>query len=469
MRMKKLRNGDCGTGGLVAGLLWLAVGISVFLFGIVYGSIMVKKELFPYKQIKPFYSVFARESAPPQQERSTKLSGRWRPAGTAAQQSQNLTDQQQAEIDKLISLGYVSGSQPSPEFSGITAYDSVLAQPGYNLFTSGHAPAAYLIDMDGQVLHQWQCDFWKVWPEAKLRKKEGDRDTQFFRRAYLYENGDILAIYDWLGLVKLDKDSNVLWSYFGWSHHDLCVADNGNIFVLDQESKVIPRINAEHPSRDEFITVLSPEGTVVKRVSLLEALERSAYAPILQRMPKWGDILHTNTIEVLDGRLEHLNPAFKKGNVLVCYRALETIAVVDMATEKVVWALVGRWYRQHQPTVLENGRMLLFNNEAGENSSEVIEFDPFTQEVFWSYVGTATTPFYSMTCGSNIRLPNGNTLITESDNGRAFEVTPDKTIVWEFVNPYRAVHPKNNTELIATLFEMIRLPPDFPLDWLNSQ
>ena len=33
------------------------------------------------------------------------------------------------------------------------------------------------------------------------------------------------------------------------------------------------------------------------------------------------------------------------------------------------------------------------------------------------------------------RLPNGNTLITESDKGRAFEVTHAGEVVWEFWNP----------------------------------
>ena len=33
------------------------------------------------------------------------------------------------------------------------------------------------------------------------------------------------------------------------------------------------------------------------------------------------------------------------------------------------------------------------------------------------------------------RLANGNTLITESERGRVFEVTADKEIVWRFVNP----------------------------------
>jgi hypothetical protein len=67
-------------------------------------------------------------------------------------------------------------------------------------------------------------------------------------------------------------------------------------------------------------------------------------------------------------------------------------------------------------------------------------------------------------CGAARRLQNGNTLITESDNGRAFEVTEDGSIVWEFVNPERA---GDEGQYVATLFEMVRVPEGFPMDWLK--
>ena len=59
-------------------------------------------------------------------------------------------------------------------------------------------------------------------------------------------------------------------------------------------------------------------------------------------------------------------------------------------------------------------------------------------------------------------FPNGNTLVTESDAGRAFEVTPSGEIVWEFLSPWRAGEAG---ELVATLFEVVRLPPDFDTSW----
>ncbi len=112
---------------------------------------------------------------------------------------------------------------------------------------------------------------------------------------------------------------------------------------------------------------------------------------------------------------------------------------------------------------MENGHLLLFNNGGPRKASSVLELDPATGEMVWEYHGSAQAPFYSETCGTAERLPNGDTLITESDSGRAFEVTPRGEIVWEFWNPERA-GPEG--EFIATLFEVVHLPLK-PLEWLK--
>ena len=48
------------------------------------------------------------------------------------------------------------------------------------------------------------------------------------------------------------------------------------------------------------------------------------------------------------------------------------------------------------------------------------------------------------------------------DLSGAFEVTADKRIVWEYISPFRA---GDEQQLIATLFDLVRLPPDFPIEW----
>ncbi len=41
-------------------------------------------------------------------------------------------------------------------------------------------------------------------------------------------------------------------------------------------------------------------------------------------------------------------------------------------------------------------------------------------------------------------MPNGNTFILEGAKGRFFEVTPERKIVWEYLNPYHGdIHELN--------------------------
>ena len=73
----------------------------------------------------------------------------------------------------------------------------------------------------------------------------------------------------------------------------------------------------------------------------------------------------------------------------------------------------------------------------------------------WEQTEQTAPPFFSGTMGAAHRMPNGNTLIIESDNGRVFEVTAEHETVWEFHNPHRA---GERNELIAVVFDMFRLP-----------
>ena len=66
----------------------------------------------------------------------------------------------------------------------------------------------------------------------------------------------------------------------------------------------------------------------------------------------------------------------------------------------------------------------------------MIEINPATDQIVWKYQDKPTWNFFSPRMGIAQRLPNGNTLITESSFGRFFEVTSQGEIVWEYVNPF---------------------------------
>jgi hypothetical protein len=318
--------------------------------------------------------------------------------------------------------------------------------------------------MQGDVLHRWRYEFKDVWQDYPAGNEFPS--TTFWRRAYLYPNGDLLAIFDGLGMIKLDRDSRLLWAHPGREHHDLEVLPDGRIYVLTREARLIPQIHPEEPILEDFVSILTPEGQELERISILESFRSSPYwQPWQERMAKAGYTLGANTLEVLDGSIADRAPAFRAGNVLVSLLTVDTIGVIDLEQRKFVWARTGGFMAQHDPTVLPNGNLMVFDNQGDRGRSRVFEVDPVQGGVSWFYAGSPDRPFFSKTCGVAQRLPNGNTLITESDGGRAFEVTQDKAIVWEFYNPHRG---GTEDEYIATLFELVRLPADLPRDWARK-
>ena len=121
---------------------------------------------------------------------------------------------------------------------------------------------------------------------------------------------------------------------------------------------------------------------------------------------------------------------------------------------------------EHDAEIVGPARMLLFDNRDSRGRSAVEEYTLPKMRRAWQYDGTDGDPFYSHTCGTSQRLANGNTLITESDNGRALEVTPDGTKVWEFYTPERA---GDHDEYIATLFEVQRIDDTDVEPWLQRK
>mgnify|MGYP000485174750 CR=1 FL=1 len=152
------------------------------------------------------------------------------------------------------------------------------------------------------------------------------------------------------------------------------------------------------------------------------------------------------------------------GRVLLSFREIGTIAILDPDREEIVWATRGPWLRQHDPDLLASGNILLFDNQGyvGPGGiTRVIEFDPASQQIVWQYAGTPEHPFESEVRSSQARLANGNTLITESDGGRLFEVAANGDIVWNWVNPVRGQRKGDSREVIPIVSWAERIDPGF--------
>ena len=383
--------------------------------------------------------------------------GLWR---KARKPNRPISDAERRRMEELAALPYLSGYVEAPMEQDVVLYDPERAHNGYNLYNSGHRPEASLIDMEGRSLHTWTLAKDAVWPEERTRKM-----AFYWRRVFLYPNGDLLVVFNSYGMLKLDKNSNLLWKYTRGCHHDLEVTADGNIYVLYREPVVLEGYNDDEPVLPDGVVVLSPDGEPLEEYWILDYFQNSSYAYMLEWIPSdVVDVLHANSVRVFDGSLEHLSSLYKEGNILIALRKIDVVAIIDPDQRSIVWAASGiengLWHRQHDPRVLANGNMLLFDNRGRGpvERTNILEFAPLTLRVHWQYSGTAETPLYSRTLGASHRLPNGNTLISESNYGRAIEVTQDGEIVWEFINPHRA---GDDDELIATLFEMQRIEYDY--------
>jgi hypothetical protein len=120
----------------------------------------------------------------------------------------------------------------------------------------------------------------------------------------------------------------------------------------------------------------------------------------------------------------------RNARVATCATGAPAVHRSDPDSGKVVWAARGPWHAQHDPSFRDNRHLLLFDNLGSPAGSRVLEYDLRTHAFPWSYPGETGTPFFSRIRGMCQRLPNGNTLIVNSDGGEVFEVTPAREDVW---------------------------------------
>ena len=320
--------------------------------------------------------------------------------------------------------------------TGLIHYAPQHSFRGYTLLTTNRGGThANLIDMEGKVCHRWQA------PEG-------------INYAYLLANGNLLlrtasngrateghpappgAVAD--AVLELDWDSNVVWeTRLPLLHHDFERLPNGNTLLLCWEpmpAELTPKVLGGFSVADDPCQML---GDVVKEVSSSGAL--------VYEWKSWEYLdLEEDIICPLEGRKEftHQNAlsVTEDGDLLVSYRQTSTIGIVDKSTGVFKWKWgPGFLSHQHNPTYLDNGNVLVFDNgphRRGVSYSRIIEINPSDDEIIWEYLGDPPISFFSYHISGCERLSNGNTLITEGAPGRIFEITRGKEIVWEYINPF---------------------------------
>jgi hypothetical protein len=344
-------------------------------------------------------------------------------------------------VEQLRALGYADVGEALPDDAavGVVHHDPERAQPGLTLYTDAKACATHLMDMAGEIHHSWTRTPCYRWDNSVLLPN-GDllvstRETKGAGR----QEADAARF-----LLRLAWDGTVRWRVPLRVHHDADWTPRQQIVAMTHSFRRLPEVNESVPVRDHELTLLSPSGKTLDRLSLWDAIHAAEQPIPLQPVQprrfegsREIDLFHSNSVEWMrQPGLVGSHPLFRDDSVLVCIRNQDLLLLLDWSERRVIWSWgAGELSGPHDATLLPSGNILAFDNGLGRDWSRVIELDPRANRIVWEYRADEPQQFYSRTRGASQRLRNGNTLVTESEKGRVFELTPDGDTVWDFVNP----------------------------------
>jgi hypothetical protein len=409
------------------------------------------------------------------------------------------------------------------------------AFPGCTLINTMNSKKAYLIDLEGRVVHTWQAD------------------TNSVHCAYFLKNGHLLRPADLGGAEKAfgggpgahgriqeyTWEGELVWDFKlindkQLSHHDVTRMPNGNILMIVWDKKSAQEAIAAGRKKELVGNYLLPDsivevrptgkttGEVVWEWHLWDHLVQDhdssltnygnvadhpelvdlnyvhdTMAPVLAKKDGVDKLKSIGYVGSPKSRSERVNPDWTHFNsvsynaeldqIMVSAHEFSEIWIIDHGTTKAEAAaheggrqgkggdLLYRWgnprvyragtladqrlFAQHDAHWIPRGlpgagHVLVFNNGPRRPDGTYSSVDEIVLPVdekgryprqpgtpygpdkaIWSYSAPKKADFYSSFISGAHRLPNGNTQICSGANGTVFEVTPDKRIVWKYVNP----------------------------------
>jgi len=339
--------------------------------------------------------------------------------------------------------------------TGVTIYNKTEAYDGYTSFASTDIEGSsivYIIDMKGNILHEWHINGSTI-------------NNLVFKNGHILSNIRLKGKCPVMGCVQVieerDWDGNVVWQYKNNKLHHLAEPmTNGNIITIEWDllpKAFINYVKGGIPGTElenntiytDVIKIVNRNNEVVWEWHPYKHLNVSDWSlNSAENRKYWPNI---NRIDYLPEG----NPFNGKKSLLVSFRATDSLGIIDMKTKEIVW----KWGKdilahQHDPQLLKNGNIIVFDNGflrpnvgdpyTSNSFSRVIEINPRVKKIVWEYDGTIPNHmmgfgFYSFIGGFVEKLPNDNTLITETTTGRIFEVNKKGDIVWEYVHPKAGV------------------------------
>ena len=381
--------------------------------------------------------------------------------------------------------------------TGTTIYAPDRAWNGYTVLSPLATPAVVVIDMNGNVVKQWEG----------YNNSAGGPARVFPGGIVVAASGARPPHQESLELIQRDFEGKVVWQFSKneqiktregttiWSarqHHDWQreshpagyytpesppAVEGGNTLILTHADRMQPNV-ADVLLEDDRLIEVSWNGDTVWEWLASDHIDELGFAPDARKAIKAArsfnkargsfDWLHINSATYVGPNqwFDQGDRRFAPNNVIISSREASLLAIVGR-DGSIVWRLgpdfsqsselraIRQMIGQHHAHVIPKGlpgagNLLVFDNGGSSGYGFASPIAPDGTGAFaratsrvleinpvtLELVWSYANPrFFSTNISSAQRLPNGNTLVTAGAGGRIFEVTREGTIVWEYMYP----------------------------------
>jgi hypothetical protein len=386
--------------------------------------------------------------------------------------------------------------------TGTTIYDPEQTWNGFTVLSILDTRAVMVIDMNGNVVRRW--DDLNVSGGGPARILPGGIivSSAGANPPHQESTGLVQRDFDGNEMWRFDRNEQItaengatVWSarqHHDWQRSDFPAgyyspqftpaAENATTLLLTHTNHVNPAVT-DRVIEDDRLVEINWQGDIqwewlasdhIDELGFDEAGREAIRSAALYSEARGSfDWLHANSAHYVGPNkwFDAGDERFAPDNVIISSRESSLVFIINR-DGNVVWKLgpdfsrseaelkIGQIIGQHHahfipPGLPGAGNVIIFDNGGSSGygdsgamgrmyqraNSRVLEIDPVTLEVVWSY---NAANFFSTNISGAQRLPNGNTLITEGAPGRVFEVTPGREIVWEYMNAPGEVGRRSN-------------------------
>lgn len=335
-----------------------------------------------------------------------------------------------------IAAPYVDNELTEMHFT-IGDFQNKLGYSDEYLLLYGKKKEVNLYNMDGKILRTWQTNA---------------------KRAQILENCNLMLIQSHIHNELYEKDfaGNIISSFKapGHVHHDFEISDNGHLVFLFRKNlpenfELNNGCNHDEVEADGIMEI-DQQGKKYFKWYFYEHYgdflnSRKCNEQTRKRWLKGGysnklDWIHPNAINILKDNKWYRegHKAFKPGNIMVTAHHLSKIIIINKETGQIVWEFNGDKLpldRPHEAKMIPEGlpgagNVLIYDNGSTRKYTRIIEINPIEKHTLWTYQDPGN--FYNKWSGTQQRLIDGNTFISDDVAGRAFIVNKDGEIQWQF-------------------------------------